>query len=75
MKKSKALEMFGGGVADTATALGISYQAVSKWPDELPQRIADRVLGAYVRIHRPGQSADPAPTPPDAPHPAEQGVA
>jgi len=53
MNKSKAIEMLGGTVAEAAKTLGVSYQAVDKWPDELPQRIADRVLGAHVRKTHP----------------------
>lgn len=49
MLKSEAIELLGGEVAAAADALGISYQAVNKWPDHLPARISDRVLGACVR--------------------------
>jgi hypothetical protein len=31
----------------------VSYQAVGKWPDELPPRISDRVLAALARKHLP----------------------
>jgi len=48
MDKKKALETFGGVVA-TANAIGVAPQAVSKWPDPLPARIADRVIAACVR--------------------------
>lgn len=54
MKKTKAIELLGGSVPNAAKALGVSYQAINKWPDELPPRIADRVLGAYARIAVPG---------------------
>lgn len=53
MMKTKAIELLGGTVPSAAKALGVTYQAVNKWPDELPQRIADRVLGAYTRMHNP----------------------
>jgi hypothetical protein len=53
MKKTEAISMLGGDVASAAKALGISYQAVNKWPAELPQRISDRVLGAYARLRLP----------------------
>lgn len=29
--------------------MGISYQAVNKWPNNLPDRIADRILGVCIR--------------------------
>lgn len=51
MKKSQAIELLGGTVPKAAEALGVTYQAVDKWPDDLPLRISDRVLGAYTRLH------------------------
>lgn len=49
MKKSQAIKLLGSSVSAAARELKISYQAVDKWPDELPARIADRVIGAYAR--------------------------
>lgn len=56
MRKSKALELLGGkveseveAIAAAAKAIDISYQAVQKWPDPLPPRIADRVQAAIAR--------------------------
>ena len=51
-------------MSTAADALGISYQAVNKWPDLLPARISDRVLGACVRkqIAVPAQFFEPKPT-------------
>lgn len=51
-------------MSTAAEALGISYQAVNKWPDLLPARISDRVLGACVRkqIAVPAQFFEPKPT-------------
>jgi len=49
MHKAKAIELLGGTTASAAKEIGISYQAVDKWPDELPARIADRVLAAVAR--------------------------
>lgn len=64
MLKAKALGLLGGSVASAAEAIGISYQAIDKWPDELPPRIADRVLAALARKHLPasliGSDADAA---------------
>lgn len=51
MHKEKAIELLGGSVASAAEAIGISYQAVVKWPDELPARIEDRVLAVIARKH------------------------
>ena len=50
MHKLKAIELLGGSIASTAEAIGITYQAVNQWPDELPPRIADRVQAAVARI-------------------------
>jgi hypothetical protein len=53
MHKSKAIELLGGTTAAAAKAIGVSYQAVDKWPDDLPDRIADRVLAVLARKHLP----------------------
>lgn len=49
MDKQTAIELLGGSVSSAAKALGVSYQAVSKWPDRLSDRIADRVSAAVAR--------------------------
>lgn len=49
MKKQEAIDLLGGSVSTAAHLVGISYQAVRKWPDPLPPRIADRVLAALAR--------------------------
>lgn len=54
MLKSKAIELLGGTVAAAAKAVGVSYQAIDKWPDDLPPRLADRVLAALAREKLPG---------------------
>lgn len=53
MKKTQAIELLGGTVSAAAKAMGVSYQAVDKWPDELPNRIAERVMGVYARDRLP----------------------
>lgn len=67
MHKSKAIELLGGTVAAAANAIGVTYQAVDKWPDILPDRIADRVLAAQARKHLPPEliGADGAPAVPE----------
>jgi hypothetical protein len=52
MLKAKAIELLGGTVASAAKEIGVSYQAVNKWPDELPPRIEDRVWAALARKQR-----------------------
>lgn len=54
MKKSEAIEILGGSVASAAKAIGVSYQAVAKWPDDLSPRIVDRVIAAQVRQRKCG---------------------
>ena len=49
MKKQQAIEILGGTITLAAKKIGISYQAVNKWPDPLPARIADRVHAAAAR--------------------------
>ena len=53
LHKTKALEMLGGSVTSAAAAIGITPQAVTQWPDDLPPRIADRVHAALARIQAP----------------------
>lgn len=53
MRKRKALELLGGSIASAAEAIGVSYQAVDKWPDPLPPRIEDRVVAVIARRHLP----------------------
>jgi len=62
MRKSKALELLGGSVATAAKAVGVSYQAVEKWPDPLPERIADRVVAAVARNLLPPEAIGMEPT-------------
>lgn len=49
ISKSRAIELLGGSIAEAASAIGVTYQAVDKWPDPLPERIGDRVIAALVR--------------------------
>ena len=49
MQKSKAIELLGGTTASAAKTLGVTYQAVAKWPDELPPGVVDRLIAFYVR--------------------------
>ncbi len=56
MHKSKAIELLGGNTTAAAKAIGISYQAVNQWPDDLPPRIADRVDAAVARSSLQGKA-------------------
>lgn len=55
MRKKHAIKLLGGSVAAAAEKIGISYQAVDKWPDKLSPRVADRVLAALAREHLPAE--------------------
>lgn len=63
MKKSDATRLLGGTSAAAAQAMGITPQAYSQWPDELPPRLQDRVVAAIARKLLPGALlGDPLPT-------------
>lgn len=66
MKKDHAIKLLGGTVRLAAQQIGISVPAVTKWPDELPDRIADRVIAAVARRRLPELAVEqgrvPAPT-------------
>jgi DNA-binding transcriptional regulator YdaS (Cro superfamily) len=49
MLKSEALAVLGPRPSDLARAIGVTPSAVSQWPEELPPRIADRVVAAIAR--------------------------
>lgn len=49
MFKDEAIGLLGGTAAAAAELMGVTYQAVNKWPDLLPSRISDRVLGVCAR--------------------------
>jgi len=53
MLKERAIELLGGTVGDAAKEIGVTYQAIDKWPPVLSRRIADRVLAALARKHLP----------------------
>ena len=59
MLKTEAIQLLGGTIPAVAAAVGVTYQAVDKWPDVLPQRISDRVQAALWRI----QNGVPHPKP------------
>jgi hypothetical protein len=66
MLKTEAINLLGGTIPAAASAVGVTYQAVDKWPDVLPQRIADRVQAALWRmahgIPHPATAESPSPT-------------
>jgi len=52
MLKKHAAAIF-GNQAGLAKALGYTPQFISKWPDPLPQKYADQVVGAAYRCGKP----------------------
>lgn len=62
MKKTDAIAFFGDERA-TSIAVGITIQAVNKWPDNLPRRIVDRIIAALIRQGRNSDARRAAGTP------------
>jgi len=57
--KKRAIEIFDDGdskqaVANLASAIGVTRQAIYQWPEILPQKTTDQVIGAAIRLKRPG---------------------
>ncbi len=50
LTKTQAIELLGGSKTRAAKAIGCTVQAVSKWPEVLSDRIADRVIAAQMRM-------------------------
>lgn len=48
MTKNKALEMFGSS-AKMADALGVTRSTVSNWPENLPRRLCNEIIGAALQ--------------------------
>lgn len=49
MRKEKAIQLLGGDISSAAKAIGISYQAVKKWPEVLSPAVSDRVVAALAK--------------------------
>ena len=49
MDKDEAIRLLGGSHKAAAEAVGVTVQAVSQWPEQLPRRIADRIAAALWR--------------------------
>ena len=49
MDKQHALELLGGSIPLAAKKIGITYQAIEKWPAVLTPAIRDRVQAALYR--------------------------
>jgi hypothetical protein len=54
MTRNDALVLLGkpgapASVQDAAAEIGVSVQSIYDWPEDLPQRIADRVQAAIAR--------------------------
>lgn len=55
MTKTEAIALLGGNRSRAARAIGVTWQAVHNWPDELSDRITDRVIAALARQARQAQ--------------------
>jgi transcriptional regulator with XRE-family HTH domain len=53
MTKTEAISIFGTRQQDLADAVGVTRSAVAQWPESLPQRQIDIVVGAAVRLGKP----------------------
>ena len=79
MLKTTALRLLGGNKLNAAAVVGVSPSAISTWPDELPARIADRVLAVQARRYLPPyllgeegtKPAQKMPKPPEPEPPAD----
>jgi hypothetical protein len=49
MTKTEAIDLLGGTASSAAAAVGVTISAVSQWPDLLPERIEQRVIGAAFK--------------------------
>lgn len=49
--KNEAIALLGGTPTEAARTIGITPQAVSQWPDQLPRILEDRVVAALARRH------------------------
>jgi hypothetical protein len=49
MKKATALTLLGGNTNRVGRKVGCTGAAIRKWPDDLPDRLVDRVVAAIVR--------------------------
>lgn len=56
MDKTIAIKLLGGTATSAAIAIGITRQAVDKWPDPLPAAISDRVQAALARRRLPPEA-------------------
>jgi hypothetical protein len=51
MNKHELISNF-GSVKAVADLVGVTVKAVYKWPEDLPPRIADRIIGAAWRQNK-----------------------
>lgn len=49
MKKLDAIALLGGSVTEAAKAIGVTPQAITQWPEELPRRMVDRVIAVVAK--------------------------
>lgn len=54
MTKNQLLDSFKGSLREAAAFIGLTRQAIDKWPDDgpLPDAVADRIVGCFKRKGR-----------------------
>lgn len=63
MNKQQAIDMLGGKPSKAAKAIGITPQAVNGWPEELSDRIRDRVELAFIKLGKTKDGVTKSSTP------------
>lgn len=58
MTKTEAIRLLGGTPTAAAREIGITVGAVCLWPEELPERISDRVQAALWRREQSEKTGD-----------------
>jgi hypothetical protein len=51
MTKTEAIALLGGSQAAAAVKIGVTFQAIGHWPEELSPKLRDRVQAALYREH------------------------
>jgi hypothetical protein len=58
MTKREAFELLGGSLSTVAHAVGVTKQAIHRWPDPLTPRLVDRVIAAVWRMEHAARLED-----------------
>ena len=58
MKKTEAINLFGGSVRKAADSLGISTQAVHQWPEDLGQTLISKIITTLMKEKRSKEAGE-----------------